>query len=82
MGEELCVLDLGEGSDLGFWLVFVAASGVGAVLSVDIELSDFEVAVSSIWKHRIQIFPSAMVKPRTWSMKGLDFRAPLGTPKM
>lgn len=30
-----------------------------------VEWSDFEMAVSLIWKHRIQILPSAMVKPMT-----------------
>ena len=42
-------------------------------------MSDFEIAVSEIWNHLIHTLPSAIVKPMTWSMKGLVLRAPLGT---
>ena len=51
-------------------------------LSDDGEGSDLETAVSLISKHRIQILLSASVKLMMWSMKGLDLRAPFGTPNV
>lgn len=58
------------------WLDSSAATEVSGMVS------DFEMAVSLIWKHRTQILPSAIVKPMTWSTNGLDLRAPFGTLKI
>lgn len=63
------------------WWVDLAL-GLGFWVSSDGERSDLEVAVSLISKQRIQILLSASVKLMTWSMKGLDLRAPLGTPNV
>ena len=45
-------------------------------------VSFLDTAVSLIWKHRIHILPSAIVKPMTWSTKGFVLRAPWGTPNV
>ena len=64
----------------GFLLIFVTV--FGASISFSLPVSLFDIAVSLIWKHRIHILPSAIVKPMTWSTKGLVLRAPWGTPKV